>query len=292
MASTSSRWASAAGRPVACQYSSRLARPDRCGRKPGPSTNDPSRDRAGDPGCTRRPKIVIVPASGCSRPIRARSVVVFPAPFGPSSPSIWPRSTRSDRSSTASCPSRYRLVSPEISSGTPARPGTSSSRPRLRRSIRMSAAADQGGGGRGPDPPRRPGAGDGQRRVAGHREAGPGQRHPVDRGRRRGGVGEVGRGQHQPEPVARREAVVDRGQGDGDGPRSAGPDPAAPRSVGPDPAAPRSAGPDPAAHPQRRGQLVGQGRVAALVHVVDLGEQRHLARAADPDPHRGRPGDL
>ena len=62
--SASARWEPSAGRPVARQYRSRLARPDRCGRKPGPSTNEPSRDSAGDPGCTRRPKIVIVPACG------------------------------------------------------------------------------------------------------------------------------------------------------------------------------------------------------------------------------------
>ncbi len=47
---------SASGRPVAAQYSSRLARPDRCGRNPGPSTNDPSRPSTGDPGTTRTPE--------------------------------------------------------------------------------------------------------------------------------------------------------------------------------------------------------------------------------------------
>ena len=85
--------------------------------------------------------MVIVPSSGCSRPISARSVVVLPAPFGPSSPSIWPRSTRSDRPSTASWPSRYRLTSPEISSGTGASPVTSVSRLRRLPITRMSAAA-------------------------------------------------------------------------------------------------------------------------------------------------------
>jgi hypothetical protein len=59
---------SPAGRPVARQYRSRLARPDKCGRKPGPSTNEPSRDSAGAPGRTGRPKIMIVPRPDESGP--------------------------------------------------------------------------------------------------------------------------------------------------------------------------------------------------------------------------------
>ena len=38
------------GRPVARQYRSRLARPDRCGRKPGPSTNEPEPGQRGRAG--------------------------------------------------------------------------------------------------------------------------------------------------------------------------------------------------------------------------------------------------
>ena len=50
MASASSRCASSVGRPVAAQYMRRLSCPDRCGRKPDPSTNDPSRESTGEPG--------------------------------------------------------------------------------------------------------------------------------------------------------------------------------------------------------------------------------------------------
>ena len=41
---------SSVGRPVAAQYSARFSAPDRCGRKPGPSTNAPIRDSTGAPG--------------------------------------------------------------------------------------------------------------------------------------------------------------------------------------------------------------------------------------------------
>ena len=67
------------GRPVACQYSSRLARPDRCGRKPGALDEgaDPGQHRRARPdrrgrrrGSRRR--------RGVMRPISMRRVVVLP----------------------------------------------------------------------------------------------------------------------------------------------------------------------------------------------------------------------
>ena len=42
-------------RPVAAQYSRRFSRPVRCGRKPGPSMNAPSRASTGAPGTTGSP---------------------------------------------------------------------------------------------------------------------------------------------------------------------------------------------------------------------------------------------
>lgn len=86
---------------MACQYSSRLARPVRCGRKPAPSTKAPTRDSTGAPARTACPNTRISPASGVISPISIRKVVVFPAPLGPSRPSTWPFSTRNDRSFTA-----------------------------------------------------------------------------------------------------------------------------------------------------------------------------------------------
>ena len=55
------RGARPAGRPVAPQYSRRFSRPDTWGRKPGPSTNDPTRDSTGAPGTTACPKTLDPP---------------------------------------------------------------------------------------------------------------------------------------------------------------------------------------------------------------------------------------
>src|SRR5262249_26365480 len=141
------------------------------------------------------------------------------------------------------------------------------------------AAADADDEGRGdqrrgrsrPHPPRQPAGDHRQRRVLGHDQARAGHCHPVDRGGGRGRVGEIGGGQHEPEPVTGGEVVVDRRQGHGD-----------------HPARPRTA------DPQRRDELVRERGVARLVHVVDLGEQRHIAGpgAGDTDAGRRRPGHL
>ena len=101
ISSASATCDSSVGRPVADQYSARFSAPDRCGRKPGPSTNAPIRASTGAPGRTSSPNAVIVPAVGRMRPMSMRSTVVLPAPFGPSSPSTMPCSTVNDTPLTA-----------------------------------------------------------------------------------------------------------------------------------------------------------------------------------------------
>jgi hypothetical protein len=125
----------------------------------------------------------------------------------------------------------------------------------------------QRGRGRCPHPPRHPAGDHGQRRVPGHGHAPPGQCQLVDGRPGRAGVGEVGGGQHEPEPVAGREVVVEPGQRHTDHPATLC-----------------------AGDPHRRHQLAGQGGVARLVDVVDLGEQRHHRRPGDPEPDRGGAG--
>lgn len=56
ISSACSKCASASGRPVARQYAFRFSKPERCGRKPGPSTSAPIRDSTGEPGTSRCPK--------------------------------------------------------------------------------------------------------------------------------------------------------------------------------------------------------------------------------------------
>ena len=50
---------------------------------------------------TRMPNIEAVPVLGVTRPINTFSVVVFPAPFGPTKPKMSPRSTSKLTSRTA-----------------------------------------------------------------------------------------------------------------------------------------------------------------------------------------------
>ena len=52
----------------------------------------------------------MVPESGASRPVRRRTVVVLPAPFGPRSPKTAPRSTCIDRSTITRRPEMVRLT--------------------------------------------------------------------------------------------------------------------------------------------------------------------------------------
>src|SRR6202012_4734601 len=66
---TSAMCESAAGRPAARQYMSRLARPDRCGREAGPPTTAPRPDKAGEPAEPRQrgPPGVDLPAEDRDR---------------------------------------------------------------------------------------------------------------------------------------------------------------------------------------------------------------------------------
>src|SRR4051794_7087686 len=60
---------------------------------------------------TSKPAIVALPAEGGRKQVSTRIVVVFPAPFGPRKPTIWPFSTSKEMSSTATVRA-YRLVRP------------------------------------------------------------------------------------------------------------------------------------------------------------------------------------
>ena len=74
-----------------------------------------------------------------------RSVVVLPAPFGPSSPKTLPRGTSRDRSFTATWPAkafRIPLRTMALSFMDPPGPGSARRRPLSRRRIRASRAAD------------------------------------------------------------------------------------------------------------------------------------------------------
>src|SRR5258705_13823409 len=60
---------------------------------------------------TSKPATFAVPAVGGKKHVRTRIVVVFPAPFGPRKPTIWPFSTSNEILSTATVRA-YRLVRP------------------------------------------------------------------------------------------------------------------------------------------------------------------------------------
>src|SRR5580692_11574177 len=64
-------------------------------------------------GCSRmsNPATVAVPLVGVRKQVSMRIVVVFPAPFGPRNPTIWPFWTSNEIWSTATV-CAYRLVSP------------------------------------------------------------------------------------------------------------------------------------------------------------------------------------
>src|SRR5262245_12263475 len=71
----------------------------------------------GDAAATTRPRSMISPPSGCSRPAMRRRVVVFPQPLGPSSVNTSPRAISREAPSTAGLapksfltPSRRRTV--------------------------------------------------------------------------------------------------------------------------------------------------------------------------------------
>src|SRR5712664_3351224 len=60
---------------------------------------------------TSNPATVAVPDVGGKKHVNTRIVVVFPAPFGPRKPTIWPFSTSKEMSSTARVRA-YRFVKP------------------------------------------------------------------------------------------------------------------------------------------------------------------------------------
>src|ERR1043166_932752 len=60
---------------------------------------------------TSKPATDAVPEVGGRKHVRTRIVVVFPAPFGPRKPTIWPLSTSKEILSTATLRA-YRLVRP------------------------------------------------------------------------------------------------------------------------------------------------------------------------------------
>src|SRR3954453_4829371 len=71
------------------------------------------------PVATSTPRTIARPPSGSRSPSRISTVVVLPAPFGPSSPKISPLATSKSMPATA-WPSPYRLVRPRTRMTGPA----------------------------------------------------------------------------------------------------------------------------------------------------------------------------
>lgn len=93
------------GAPAASREISRCRRAVMPGSNPKPSICTPTRDAGSRSAANGSPSIRQSPLVGLSRPTMARRVVDLPAPFGPSRPTIEPRGTAKDRSSTAArCP--------------------------------------------------------------------------------------------------------------------------------------------------------------------------------------------
>src|SRR5215468_4084245 len=67
---------------------------------------------------TIRPRSMISPPSGRSRPATRRSVVVLPQPLGPSSVNTSPRRTSSVARSTATCGANTLLTSSSVRTGS------------------------------------------------------------------------------------------------------------------------------------------------------------------------------
>src|SRR5205807_5509356 len=102
----------AQGAPPDSHHRRRLRAPLRYGTKADSSIMIPTRFKSGSPGRTRWPSSRASPASANTKPTNTRSVVVLPAPLGPSRPHTSPWATEKSRLSTAST-SPKRLVSPE-----------------------------------------------------------------------------------------------------------------------------------------------------------------------------------
>src|SRR6266511_200101 len=93
---------------------SRFSNPVRCSSTAAFCPESPMRSRTlSGSAHTSRPATTALPSSGSSSVVRMRTAVVFPAPFGPSSPSTVPCGTaRSMPSSAVTLP--YRLTSPSV----------------------------------------------------------------------------------------------------------------------------------------------------------------------------------
>ena len=242
---------------------------------PAPRPARPTRDRTGAPGTSRCPKTSASPAVGMVRPISTRSVVVLPAPFGPSRPTTWPRSTVKLISSTATNPSPYALRRFRTTSGVSAESSTAGLTIRADRRRRISSDHDQpehdGGEQAGEHvPPDHLRVGDRRADHGGQRDA------PA-----------------RPRPCTWPAAPASGTPGRRWRPRSARG--ARPRSGGRSPgsvtvtgrASAMSAGQ--AGQPDRRDQPGAERRGAGRVHVVELDEQRGLAgRRRGAQPHGRR----
>jgi hypothetical protein len=68
---------------------------------------------------TSRPRQRTLPASACSTPSAIRIAVVFPAPFGPTNPTISPAGTRNDTSSSATTSPKRRTNPTNSSASVP-----------------------------------------------------------------------------------------------------------------------------------------------------------------------------
>src|SRR3989442_9911532 len=122
--STPTNWRTSWERLIAVSRSSPLIRPMyetrptpvMSGIRQSCSGMYPIRSRTGTPSPMSRPRTFAVPAVGCNRLRRSRRNVVFPAPFGPTSP-IAPSGILTVRSSTART-SPKTFVSPAVSTST------------------------------------------------------------------------------------------------------------------------------------------------------------------------------
>ena len=96
--------------PYRRAYTRRLSRTDKRSQRPGASVRKPTRVRTSSSRSrvSGMRAMLARPPDGTISPPSIRSVVVLPAPFGPSRPKISPGSTRSDTPSTATRSSKRR----------------------------------------------------------------------------------------------------------------------------------------------------------------------------------------
>ena len=209
ISSTSARCESPAGRPVARQYRSRLARPDRCGRKPGPSTNEPEPGQGRRPGRTSPPEDRDRARVGLDQahqhPQRGRLARPVRAEQPEDLAALHPQGHPVHREVTVLEPlgqlgdlQRHAARSP----GTGDRStGAGGARRRGRAASRISPPATAAASGAAQVHHGRPPLDTSQGRVRRQRRARGRPGDLVDGRGRRGGVAEVGGGQHEPEPV-------------------------------------------------------------------------------------------